>query len=319
MGRNPAVSTEPVLGALSGYKAARLVSDDAGPVSFSGVGLGGRYGPIDLAVCVSDRRHVAPAAGCGCGFYAWKERDAAAGLLDDERVALLEVELWGAFHEFEHGYIAAAQRVRHITLIPYCIRCLRRRRQLTRGAVGLAVQPVRDGHRLLPVCAEHAEDAVRILHRGELSEALGVEPVWAAERDTVSQTVPARLARPRPLLPRHVRRLGELVPGEVGYVFANSIAQDDDGRLYLDPSARLIQPLPGTDVPVWLDPTGRHTLGLDTLTVVPRWRPRTDRQRFRLLAAARDNVAAHARPCATAGRSGQSDDDARDAQQRDAA
>jgi hypothetical protein len=286
MGRNPAVSTEPVLGALSGYKAARLVSDDAGPVSFSGVGLGGRYGPIDLAVCVSDRRHVAPAAGCGCGFYAWKERDAAAGLLDDERVALLEVELWGAFHEFEHGYIAAAQRVRHITLIPYCIRCLRRRRQLTRGAVGLAVQPVRDGHRLLPVCAEHAEDAVRILHRGELSEALGVEPVWAAERDTVSQTVPARLARPRPLLPRHVRRLGELVPGEVGYVFTNSIAQDDDGRLYLDPSARLIQPLPGTDVPVWRDHAGRHTLGLDALTVLTGWRPRTDRHRFTLAATA---------------------------------
>ena len=90
---------------------------------FRGIGLGGVYGPHDLAVCVHRADHVPPVSGRGCGFDALKDRNRAAWLGGEAGIALLDVEPWGRFHEFEKGFLAAVQQVRRVALMPYCIPC----------------------------------------------------------------------------------------------------------------------------------------------------------------------------------------------------
>ena len=278
---NPERGEGVVLGALSAYKAALLISADAGGLAFCGVGYGGTYGAHDVASCVTDSEHVPPQTGCGCGFYAWRDRDAATRLIDDATVVLLDVELWGAFHEYEHGYVAAAQRVRQVTVQPYCGRCLASRdRQFERATV------LGGGRRttapLQPVCDEHAGREQTVYTLAEATEDLGVEVGWAADGDPVTgaarELAYYRLAhRARP-----VRRLDDLLPAETAYVFHNALAEGDDGTLFVDPLARLIQPLPGTDIPIRLGDDGVHEVLLDGIRDFDGWTSRHDPHRFAL-------------------------------------
>jgi hypothetical protein len=280
---NPPLGTDLVAGGLTAFKAAHLVTFGDQDVRFDGATLGGTYGPADLAQCVHDRHHVPPQERCTCGFYGFRCREDAVELLTEDRVALLEVELWGAFHEFEIGYIAAAQNVRSVTLVPYCVRCLVRSERRHRAAEVLANRPSRDLARLIPVCDEHAEDATRVVTLLEVHLRLGVDVHFASDDDPLTAAIGEHTRSQRPLLPRHVRRLDDLQPGEKAHVFQNAIAQDEHGRLFINPVARLIQPLPGTDVPIRLSPQGELVeLLLDTLTGFTGWQPRSQVGRFAL-------------------------------------
>jgi hypothetical protein len=255
---NPPLGSEVVVGALTAFKAAHLVTPFEGDLRFDGATVGAQYGPADLAQCINDPEHAPPHVGCTCGFYAFRHRADAIDLLTEERIALLEVELWGAFHEYEHGYVAAAQNVRNVTLVPYCVRCLAKSDPETRAAEVLANRPLRDQTRLIPVCDEHAQAAARIVTPLELRARLGVEVRWADEEHPLTRASGWLGRGQQPLLSRHVRRLDDLVPGETSYVFQNAIAEARDGQLFIDPVARLIQPLPGTDVPLRLPDDGIH-------------------------------------------------------------
>lgn len=274
------VATDTFIGTLKAFKVARLVLGDDGHPGFRGIGLGGGYGATDVAVCTANPEHVPPHPGCACGFYAVKKRATAIELIWEDRPALLDVELWGAFHEFELGYIAAAQRVQRVTLQPYCAHCVVGKEARLRAATVLIGPTHEDSGGLEPVCDQHAEGhEVVVLHR--LEDALGVPCRWADDDDPLTEhakrllCVPARVFPP----PRH---LDDLLPGKLGYVFHNTIAQDADGQLYIDPLARLIQPLPGTDIPIRLNDDGQHELLLHELTEEPGWQPRTNVFRFAL-------------------------------------
>ena len=280
MGPNPPVDDAVVTGPLTAFKAARLVVGRAG-LCFAGVGMGGVYGPADTAVCVSVPQHVPPATGCGCGFYAWKDRGDAANLIDGS-TAVLEVELFGRFHEYDRGYIAAAQLVRTVTLQPYCVACLFRRDGGRRTAIALRGRAGSvHGQELVPVCDEHLGSSGESVTLRRVADEFGVEVRWAADDDQIVEVAKELDLTLRPRL-APVRRLDDLLPAETGYVFHNSIAEDSDGSLWIDPLARLIQPLPGTDIPVWLDEDGTHVLGLDALTRFDGWRHRTDPRRLAL-------------------------------------
>jgi hypothetical protein len=275
---NPPLGHERVEGVLQGFKAARIVHTTG--LAFAGATIGTTYGPADEAVCVNVRDHVPPHPGCACGFYAWKERDGAVGMLNEQTVAVLEVELWGAFHEYELGYVAAVQVVRRVTLMPYCHRCLFSREVRLRPAVALGEVPGVPGSELVPVCDDHAgaEDAVVTL--AELAEAFEVEVTWADDDDEIVEVAKLMAANLAPRIPVNLRRLDELLPGEVAHVFQNAVAQDADGQLYIDVLARLVQALPGTDVPIRLNDDGGHEVLLDEVTDFTGWRPRHDPYRF---------------------------------------
>ena len=266
-----------VLDGLTAFKIARIVVTRNG-YAFRGIGLGGVYGPHDLAVCVHRADHVPPVPGCGCGFYALKDRDRAAWLGGEAGIALLDVELWGRFHEFEKGYIAAVQQVRRITLMPYCIPCLYgRTHELT------PAQVLTDGQgqhgELVPVCADHLDAELEGVTPAELAKAFGVEVV-CADADDPLVTVAVDIAKM--LLPQRrpdVRRLDDLEPGEAAFVFQNAVAVDDDGKVWIEPLARLVQPLPGTDVPIRLGDDGVVEIDRAALTDFDGWRPRTDHDR----------------------------------------
>ncbi len=278
---NPERGTEFVLGALSAYKAALVVNTDAGGLAFSGIGYGGTYGAHDAATCVTISQHVPPHAGCGCGFYAWRDRDAAVEIINDETVVILDVELWGSFHEYEHGFVAAAQRVKKVTLQPFCAGCLATRDQQFQPATMLAGDQ-RPGSHLQPMCDEHAgrEELTRDL--AAVSESLGVDVNWAADDDPVTGAARELAYYRLTHRPRPVRRLDDLLPYETGYVFQNALAEDQDGTLYVNAIARLIQPLPGTDIPIRLGDDGVHEVLLDDIRDFDGWAPRQDPHRFAL-------------------------------------
>ena len=278
---NPPLGRARVEGTLDAFKAARIVQGPTG-LRFSGAAIGTTYGPADEAACVNVHDHVPPQPGCMCGFYAWKTRDDAAGMLNEVTVAVLDVELWGAFHEYDLGYVAAVQLVRQVTLMPYCLRCLFGREVRLRPAVALGEVPGVPGNELVPVCDDHAapEDAVVTL--AQLTEALEVDVAWAADDDEIVEVAKLMLTNLTPRIPVNLRRLDELLPGEVAHVFQNAIAQDDDGQLYIDALARLVQALPGTDVPIRLNDDGEHEVLLDEVTDFAGWRPRHDAHRFAL-------------------------------------
>ena len=280
MRANPAIEEVVVPGVLPGFKIARIVATTNG-FAFRGIGLGGEYLAHDLAVCVYDRGHVPPVGGCGCGFYALKDRDAAAWLGNDVGIALLDVDLWGRFHEFEKGFVAAVQQVRRVTLLPCCIRCLYGRTHELTPARVLTGGQGQHGE-LVPVCADHLPADLDAVTPAELAEAFDVEVVWA-DADDPLVTVAAEIAKV--LLPRRrpeVRRLDDLLPGETAYAFQPAVAVDDDGGVWIDALARLVQPLPGTDVPLRLGDDGVVELLLDEVLDFDGWRPRRDPARFEL-------------------------------------
>ena len=273
-GESPA-DDEMVVGALAGFKAARIVIGPHGPV-FAGAGIGTTYGPTDQAVCVTDRTHVPPLRECGCGFYAWHERTRALALIDEVRVAVLDVELWGRFDVYEFASIAAAQVVRRVTLFPTCVACLTGREPDPQPAIGLGTAAAPEiGDDLVPVCDDHAGQAGRVFDVAQLAAAFGIEVGWARADDPLAGLAGQIGSVPTPPFPLVIRRLDELVAGESAHVFANAIAQDRHGTLWIDPQARLVQPLPGTDIPIRLTHQGRYELDLTGLTL-PGWRPRTD-------------------------------------------
>lgn len=281
MGPNPPRGSGIFLGAIHAYKAALVVHTDAGGLAFCGVGYGGVYGAHDVAVCVTNSEHVPPHLGCGCGFYSWRNRDAAVKLVDDETVVLLDVELWGAFHEYERGYVAAAQRVRQVTVQPFCAGCLASRERQFELATVLAGDRLTTAP-LQPACDEHAGREQTVFTLAEATEGLGVEVRWAADDDPVAEAARelayyklVRRARP-------IRRLDDLLPHETGYLFHNALAADEVGMLYVNPLARLVQPLPGTDVPIRLGHDGVHEVLLDGIREFDGWAPRQDPHRFAL-------------------------------------
>lgn len=278
---NPPQSHDFVRGSIRAFKAAHLVLDTDGWPSFSGAGVGGRYGPTDVAICVSKPEHVPPHPGCTCGWYAWKRRADAIEMLGECCAAVLEVELWGSFHEYERGYVAAAQQVRRVALQPYCIRCLLGRDSKTRPAAAL-VQPTPTRAELAPACDEHSEQADRVVALFELNEKLGVDVRWAPDDDELTTTVKNLALRLRQQVRRRARLLDSLLPDEVAHVFQTAIARDDDGALYVDARARLIQPLPGTDVPIRLTDEGEHEILVEGLVDFQGWQPRHNLEKFAL-------------------------------------
>lgn len=277
---NPPLSDHRVRGTLKAFKAARLVTDVAGGVNFSGAGLGGRYGSADIATCIVESEHVPPHPGCACGWYAFKRRSDAVSLLTADCPALLEVELWGSFHEYELGYVAGVQRVHRVTLQPYCLRCLAGRDSKTRPAVALTHDQARKRPELVPACDEHTRRTDRVVTLLELADCLRVEARWAPDADEITGVIKTLALSLRPLLRRQVRVLDELCPGEVAYVFQNAIAEDPDGSLFIDPMARLVQPLPGTDVPIRLTQAGGHEVLLDELDDFRGWQRRADPTKY---------------------------------------
>lgn len=271
-----------VQGTLRAYKAAYIVVDNLGRPGFTGAGMGGTYGPVDLARCVRHPDHVPPVLSCGCGFYAWHRRDDAVDLLMEHLPALLDVEVWGAFHEFEDGLIAAAQLVTSVTLARWCIGCLNRGPDACMSAVGLFPLPTAPDNCLVPLCDDHAgSSADQAWTPTSLSEAWGLPVGWATDDDPIMD-IGRLLASTLTLQPpRQLPGLDDLLPGETAHVFQESIAADVDGSLWVDPRARLIQPLPGIDVPIRLSDNYVHEILLDGLSLEP-WRPRRDRERFAL-------------------------------------
>ena len=270
-----------VAGVLEAFKVARIVVGADGPM-FAGAGIGGRYGPIDQAVCITNRQHVPPRRECGCGFYAWIERAHALALINEDRIAVLEVELWGRFDQYERAYIAAAQRVRRVTLFPFCVPCLAQRHPERQHAVTLGGHARHHDEPLMPLCEAHAQNFAQRIAIEELVAALGVEVRWAPEGDELRDRGDQMRFPPLPLPPPDIRLLDELLPGEVAHVFAQHIAQDDDGQLYIDVLARLVQALPGTDVPIRLNEGGEHEVLLTEVTDFTGWRARDDTYRFAL-------------------------------------
>jgi hypothetical protein len=195
---------------------------------------------------------------------------------------VLEVELWGAFHQYELGYVAAVQLVRRVTLIPYCHRCLFSREVHLRPAVAMGLLPCLPGNELVPVCEEHAGPEPAVVTLAELAAAFEVEVGWADDDDEIVEVAKLMAANLTPRIPVDLRRLDELLPGEVAFVFQNTIAQDGHGQLYIHPLARLVQPLPGADVPIRLNDEGEHEILLDEVTVFTGWRARDNAYRFAL-------------------------------------
>jgi hypothetical protein len=195
---------------------------------------------------------------------------------------VLDVELWGAFHEYDHGYVAAVQLVRQITLIPCCMPCLFTRDPQCRPAVALGNvdRPERDV--FSPVCADHAGSSDFVVTEERLAEELNVEVVWAEEGEAIVEAAQQMLRTLQLRLPQNLRRLDDLLPDETAHVLANVVAQDADGTLWINPLARLVQPLPGTDVPIRLNDDGEHEVLPDGLTDFEGWQHRTDTHRFAL-------------------------------------
>ena len=281
MGPNPPLSSDLYAGAIVAFKAASIVVTARAGLAFCGIGFGGTYGTYDVASCVNRKDHVPPHPGCSCGFYAWNSRGPAVRLISDESIVILQVELWGAFHGFAEGYVAAVQRVRKVVLQPYCAGCLSTREQRFRRATVLAGDR-RAGADLQPTCDEHAHRGRTAFTLGEVADELGVEVRWAAGDDPVTGAARELAYYRLTHRARPIRRLDDLLPGETAYVFANALAADDDGTLYINPLARLVQPLPGTDIPIRLGDDGVHEVLLDGIRDFDGWAVRHDPTCFAL-------------------------------------
>ena len=109
------------------YKTAQvLVAADGSSALLSGVTEGRAYRPDEDAAC---RRAGCqpPGLDCVCGFYAFRDRREAEGMLGRtlgyygvRPTALLTVELDGEVLEYERGFRAAHQRVVEVAFTRGC-------------------------------------------------------------------------------------------------------------------------------------------------------------------------------------------------------
>jgi hypothetical protein len=120
----------PSLDPVRGYKIAQLIVGPGDETWLAGV-TSLRYGVDSLARC-RRRGCVPPGLDCRCGFYAFRDRARAVGLLrqlTDRHPArsyvLLTADLDGDVLEYESGFRAQRQRVLRIEMQRTCSRCLR--------------------------------------------------------------------------------------------------------------------------------------------------------------------------------------------------
>lgn len=257
------LSAEPV----QGWKVARPCYR-LGSAVFAGVTSDLTYGTHDVASCHRQPDHVAPAPRCACGFYAWRYRQLATPLLWATSPALLEVELFGRF-EYAFGYVAAGQHVRRVHLLPVCSECLMRGKR--RDAV--ALNATHGGPSwVLPCCGDHASP--RATDVTVLSRRLGIEVLWLE----LTPALDFHLALAQLMADLPVRypmgRLCDLRVGDIGFVFQDHLRIDIGGTLRIGLDAPLIQPMPGTDVPIRRRPDGDIEVLAEGIRLpVSGWKP----------------------------------------------
>jgi hypothetical protein len=119
------MTADPALvpGELRGYRRFRLAADGLHPT----VQRTGPWAALEQAVCVRQRSHTPPAAGCGCGLYGWYHpADADVSGFGDVTAV---VAASGRVVLGEHGFRAAAARVEAVAL-PWTASTPARRRML---------------------------------------------------------------------------------------------------------------------------------------------------------------------------------------------
>lgn len=100
-----------VAGELRGYRRFRLAADGLHPTVQR---TGPWAAPLERAVCVRDRSHVPPVAGCGCGLYGWYHpADADVSGFGDVTAV---IAARGRVVLGDHGMRAAAARVEAVAL-----------------------------------------------------------------------------------------------------------------------------------------------------------------------------------------------------------
>lgn len=168
---------------------------------FVGIGFGARYGPDELAICRAERfkgvksddgdwspDHVAPAAGCTCGFYAFGP-DHERPEIDKTRWTL-DVELAGRVIRHKLGYRAQHQRVMKAAPPSLCV-CGAWTRFLVVHTAG----------EISALCAGCAEDPKWLaVDRAYVEGLLGVEldGWWLRKADELGHAKPAAAPTPTP-------------------------------------------------------------------------------------------------------------------------
>lgn len=188
---------------LVGYKAAELLLQaDTGAVQFFGLTVGGAYPTDSQADCVRPGCN-APAEGCSCGFYAFRDPVDAVALLAGplggagvRPLALLTVDLHGRVLEYERGFRAQRQTVTALRLADGCDRCRGLGQPLASplavaaapsyvARIFFGVGPALRGYPsgwlpARPVCADHlpTEPGSVVATLDEVADRAGVAALW---------------------------------------------------------------------------------------------------------------------------------------------
>ncbi|GAB7190813.1 hypothetical protein NUM3379_15200 [Kineococcus sp. NUM-3379] len=102
-----------VAGELRGYRRFRLHGGALHPAVHTASGPWGAS--VQHAVCAAGGEHAAPAAGCGCGLYAWYHAvDAGPGSGYGDVAAVVAAS--GRVVLGDHGFRAAAARVEAVAV-----------------------------------------------------------------------------------------------------------------------------------------------------------------------------------------------------------
>jgi hypothetical protein len=105
---------------MHGFKIVALTGESP---TFTGV-TGDTYKYDGNAICKEFPDHVPPVIGCGCGFYAFKERrDAQFELSIHPGFFVIDVDLFGIGFSHKYGYRAESQRVNSLKFPKRCMRC----------------------------------------------------------------------------------------------------------------------------------------------------------------------------------------------------
>lgn len=98
-------------------KAAELVFE-GGRWRFAGIGMHGRYGVEEKAVCLRGYPHRVPTLECSCGFWALRSETQVEPIpsWSASEYVFLEVELHGRVIVAELGFRAEHQRVLRATV-----------------------------------------------------------------------------------------------------------------------------------------------------------------------------------------------------------